>query len=69
VPLHTGVLGLVTNETAEVQSILDWFKLPLLKAEELPSADQQRATITELALQFTTWPIRLGLKKTSNNQT
>ncbi len=57
-----GVLGLVTNDAAELQEVLDWFQLPLLNVEQLPFVKNLPATVNELSKQTHDAAEWLGLK-------
>jgi N-acyl-D-aspartate/D-glutamate deacylase len=59
--ISLGVFGLVANEASKLQTILDWFKLPLLQELDLSRSEKMPGSLTDLTEQIHSAAKLLGL--------
>jgi hypothetical protein len=59
--ISLGVLGLVAKEGADHQTVLEWFKLPLLTESDLASSNNLLSSLSDLAEQTSRTAKLLGL--------
>jgi hypothetical protein len=59
--ISLGVLGIVVEKAGQLQSLMEWFKLPLLTESDLPSPSNLPAKLSDLAEQTRLTAKRIGL--------